>query len=71
MKKTSRKITLSMLFVVFWVLSCGKDQIVNPPAYTYRIPEETGDGWPTASLEATNGELNEMSVSQSIIKSTD
>jgi CubicO group peptidase (beta-lactamase class C family) len=64
MKKTTCKITLSMLFVVFWLLSCGKDQIVNPPAYTYRIPEETSDGWQTASLEEVG--LSRETVSDAI-----
>jgi hypothetical protein len=55
---------LTFLILVFLVLSCGKDQIVNPPAYTYWIPEETGDGWQTASLEEVG--INRQTVSDAI-----
>jgi CubicO group peptidase (beta-lactamase class C family) len=55
---------LILLFLIFWVLSCGKDESVNPSAYTYRIPEETGDGWQTASLEAAG--INRQTVSEAI-----
>lgn len=54
----------TFLILVFLVLSCGKDQIVNPPAYTYRIPEATGDGWQTASLEEVG--INRATVSDAI-----
>src|SRR5574342_1146250 len=55
---------LTFLILVFLAFSCGKDQIVNPPAYTYRIPEETGDGWQAASLEEVG--INRETVSDAI-----
>lgn len=48
---------ISLVSLLIWCLvtlclfSCGEDRAVNPPAYIYRIPEETGDGWQTGSLE--------------------
>ncbi|MFQ5865981.1 MAG: serine hydrolase domain-containing protein, partial [bacterium] len=30
---------------------CSDDNILNPPPYVYHIPEQTNDGWQTASLE--------------------
>lgn len=55
---------LTSLFAVFWMLSCGKDQIANPHAYTYQVPEETGDGWQTASLEEAG--INRATVSDAV-----
>jgi CubicO group peptidase (beta-lactamase class C family) len=52
---------LTLFFAVFWVLSCGEDQIANPPAYAYRIPEETGDGWQTTSLADVGVDENVIS----------
>jgi CubicO group peptidase (beta-lactamase class C family) len=51
-----------VFFVVFWVFSCGQDNTVNPPAYTYRIPEETGDGWQTTSLADVGIDENVISA---------
>lgn len=58
-----RKLRLStlvvLLFCAVWLASCGPADI----SYTYRIPEQTSDGWRTASLddvgidEKTLGEL--------------
>lgn len=48
---------ISLVSLLIWCLvtlclfSCGENRAVNPPAYIYRIPEETGDGWQTGSLE--------------------
>lgn len=48
---------ISLVSLLIWCLvtlclfSCGEDRAVNPPAYIYRIPEETDDGWQTGSLE--------------------
>src|SRR5512145_1117931 len=66
MKKTSRKTILSMFFVVFWLFSCGEDSTVNPPAYTCLIPEETGDGWQTTSLEEAG--INRQIISEAIYR---
>lgn len=53
-----------IVFAALGIFSCGKDTVVNPPAYTYRIPEETGDGWQTASLEEVG--INRETVSDAI-----
>jgi len=44
---------LAMLTVILFA-ACAEDSTTNPPgeSYTYTIPEETGDGWETASLSS-------------------
>jgi CubicO group peptidase (beta-lactamase class C family) len=43
MKKVSFKALLLILFCAVWLVSCG-------PTSTYQVPEQTNDGWQTASL---------------------
>jgi CubicO group peptidase (beta-lactamase class C family) len=50
MKRRAAKTLWLIAFAALGIFSCGKDTVVNPPAYTYRIPEQTDDGWQTASL---------------------
>ena len=46
-----------ILFCVVWLVSCS-------PSYTYQIPEQTDDGWQTASLDAIG--LSEKKFSELI-----
>jgi len=50
MKRRAAKTLWLIAFAALGIFSCGEDTAVNPPAYTYGIPEQTGDGWQTASL---------------------
>jgi CubicO group peptidase (beta-lactamase class C family) len=44
MKKISLKALLLILLCAVWLISCG-------PTSTYQVPEQTNDGWQTASLD--------------------
>ncbi|MFQ5633587.1 MAG: serine hydrolase domain-containing protein [bacterium] len=50
MHRIKSKTLWLIAFSALWLFSCGEDQATNPPAYSYKIPEQTNDGWQTASL---------------------
>ncbi len=61
--RTKNKALLLLLFIsVYFLFGCEKDASTNPPdgSYTYTIPEETGDGWETASLSSVGIETERL-----------
>lgn len=54
MKKRYNFFLLFLLFLSYFLTSCKEDTSTNPAdnGYNYIIPEETGDGWETASLNS-------------------
>jgi CubicO group peptidase (beta-lactamase class C family) len=57
MKKVSLKTPLLILFCAVWFVSCK-------PTSTYQVPEQTNDGWQTASLDAVG--IDEKPIGEAI-----
>jgi CubicO group peptidase (beta-lactamase class C family) len=57
MKRTPLRALLLVLLCAVWLVSCA-------PAHTYLIPEETNDGWKTASLDAVG--INERKIGEAV-----
>lgn len=54
MKISNEALLLLSLLSSFFFFACEEDSSTNPPdgSYIYTVPEETGDGWQTASLSS-------------------
>lgn len=54
MKINNKALLLLSLLLGYFFFACEEESSTNPPAgnYTYTVPEETGDGWQTASLSS-------------------
>ncbi|MCW8960095.1 MAG: beta-lactamase family protein [Ignavibacteriaceae bacterium] len=54
MKTNNKAFLLLLLLSVYFFSGCEKDTSTNPPDgnYVYTVPEETSDGWSTASLSS-------------------
>lgn len=54
MKNLNKALLFLLLLSVYFFLGCEEDTPTNPSdeSYIYTIPEETGDGWSTASLSS-------------------
>jgi CubicO group peptidase (beta-lactamase class C family) len=62
MKKMRLRALLLILLCAVWVVSCA-------PARTYRIPEQTDDGWQTASLDEVG--IDEKEIGEAIARIND
>jgi len=54
MKTKYKSLLLLLLLLGYFFFACEEDSSTNPPDgnYNYTVPEETGDGWETASLNS-------------------
>ena len=54
MKTKNNAFIILLLLSVYFFFACEEDTSTNPPDgnYVYAVPEETGDGWSTASLSS-------------------
>ena len=49
-KRNKLAIIFALLPVLVFNFSCKNESSSGPESYTYQVPEQTGDGWETASL---------------------
>jgi hypothetical protein len=54
MKINNKALLLLSLLSGYFFFACEEDSSTNPPdgSYIYEVPEETDDGWQTASLSS-------------------
>jgi CubicO group peptidase (beta-lactamase class C family) len=62
MKRMPLRALLLILLCVVWIVSCA-------PTRTYRIPEQTDDGWQTASLDEVG--IDEKEIGEAIARIND
>ena len=60
-----------LILLGFLVGACEEDSLTNPPGanYNYTVPEETGDGWETASLSSVGMNTSKIESLVNKIKS--
>ena len=66
--KYSFLLILSLILLVISLPGCKEDSTVDTPVdgYTYSVPEETNDGWQTASLSSVG--INTSSVENLVVR---
>lgn len=61
MKKSKFKLEIFM-FLLLLMLSCKEETMVEPQNYTYQVPEQSNEGWETASLSDVG--IDELSITR-------
>ena len=62
MNRTVVRFILLIILFLMLTTGCSKDNTVDPPSpFVYEIPEQTNDGWKTASAEDYNVDIEQLS----------
>jgi len=71
MKIKNNFLLILLILLGFLIGACEEDSPTNPPAgnYNYTVPEETGDGWETASLSSVGMNTSRIELMVNKIKS--
>jgi CubicO group peptidase (beta-lactamase class C family) len=71
MKIKNNFLLILLILLGFLVGACDEDSSTNPPGgnYNYTVPEETGDGWETASLSSVGMNTSRIELLVNKIKS--
>lgn len=71
MKIKNNFLLILLILLGFLIGACEEDSSTNPPGgnYNYTVPEETGDGWETASLSSVGMNISKIESLVNKIKS--